>query len=388
MTNDTTTVRAGGAPQRFWQFRAEADAPTAELLLYGPISDTTWWGDEVTPALFAQELAALGNVQQLMVRIFSYGGDPFAALAIRALLDTHPAQLIVRIDGAAASAATLIAPLRATVIMPSNSAILVHHPMASGFIAMNAEQMRQYASELDAMSDTIVNAYQERTGMTREEIAALMDEDRWMYAAEAVGKGFADQLEQARMAACVHGDQLMVNGVGLELERFHGLQVDAIAEDSAAETDPAGTVALSTTDAEGDTVTYLTAIGCSVEMLARDCPELLAEIRTAARDEGVHAERTRQTALDELVADGTADIVSKARTSGLSPEACSLEIVRAMKASGKGAAFLAARRQDAEESNVNNVAANVANTGGSDDAERARIIGLAAANTKKEKTNG
>jgi len=262
------------AGQRFWSFRAAADEGAAELLLYGPISDTTWWGDEVTPKLFAEDLAAQGHVKKLSVRIFSYGGDPFAALAIRDLLNDHPAELTVRIDGAAASAATLIAPKRAKVVMPSNSAMLIHHPRAVGFISMSSEDMRAYAEHLDAMSEQFVNGYADRSGMAPEEINALMSEDRWMYAPEAVEKGFADELLTERMVASVDGEQLKIGGVGLELAKFDGLDVAEIATEEPAEEPPA----------EEPVVETIECIGTpTVDFLAVTFPSLVTEIRAAAR---------------------------------------------------------------------------------------------------------
>lgn len=95
-------------PKKFWQFRNQA-AGSAELLLYGDISDSSWWGDEVTPKTFADELNALGALTSLTVRINSGGGDVFAAQTIGNLLEQHTAQVTARIDGLCASAATIIA---------------------------------------------------------------------------------------------------------------------------------------------------------------------------------------------------------------------------------------------------------------------------------------
>ena len=89
-------------PKKFWQFRNQA-ADSAELLLYGDISDSSWWGDEVTPKTFADELNALGPLTSLTVRINSGGGDVFAAQTIGNLLEQHTAQVTARIDGLCAA---------------------------------------------------------------------------------------------------------------------------------------------------------------------------------------------------------------------------------------------------------------------------------------------
>jgi len=348
------------AGQRFWSFRAAADEGAAELLLYGPISDTTWWGDEVTPKLFAEDLAAQGDVKKLSVRIFSYGGDPFAALAIRDLLNDHPAELTVRIDGAAASAATLIAPKRAKVVMPSNSAMLIHHPRAVGFISMSSEDMRAYAEHLDAMSEQFVNGYADRSGMAPEEINALMSEDRWMYAPEAVEKGFADELLTERMVASVDGEQLKIGGVGLELAKFDGLDVAEIATEEPAEEPPA----------EEPVVETIECIGTpTVDFLAVTFPSLVTEIRAAAREEGVTAERERQAKLDRINTAATAEIVAKAKQDGTPVADVHEAIIEAGLKSERGIEFLNRRAADAHASGANGVAAGVAPDGDSDAAD-------------------
>ena len=85
-------------PKPFWKFQNVAGG-RAELLLYGDISDSTWWGDEVTPKQFAEDLDKLGAVSEITVRINSGGGDVFAAQTIGNLLEQHPANVVARIDG-------------------------------------------------------------------------------------------------------------------------------------------------------------------------------------------------------------------------------------------------------------------------------------------------
>ena len=96
--------------KHFWTFRAAAgDNAAPELILYGDIASETWWGDEVTPRQFTEELDALGAVPEIVVRINSGGGDVFAANAIYTRLKDNAAKITVKIDGWAASAATIVA---------------------------------------------------------------------------------------------------------------------------------------------------------------------------------------------------------------------------------------------------------------------------------------
>ena len=93
--------------KKFWKFCNQA-GNKVELLLYGDISQTSWWGDEVTPKQFAEELAGLGALDEITVRINS--GDVFAVQAIGNQLEQHPAAVTAKIDGLCASAATILHP--------------------------------------------------------------------------------------------------------------------------------------------------------------------------------------------------------------------------------------------------------------------------------------
>lgn len=93
--------------KKFWKFCNQA-GNKVELLLYGDISQTSWWGDEVTPKQFAEELAGLGALDEITVRINS--GDVFAAQAIGNQLEQHTAAVTAKIDGLCASAATILLP--------------------------------------------------------------------------------------------------------------------------------------------------------------------------------------------------------------------------------------------------------------------------------------
>ncbi|MCH5195936.1 MAG: Clp protease ClpP, partial [Oscillospiraceae bacterium] len=116
---------------KFWDFKASAQTSSggnsaeAELILYGDISQTSWWGDEVTPKQFDSDLAALGDVDEIVVRINSGGGDVFAANAIYTRLKDHKARITVKIDGWAASAATIIAMAGDTIQIPANGVFMI-----------------------------------------------------------------------------------------------------------------------------------------------------------------------------------------------------------------------------------------------------------------------
>ncbi|WP_026061972.1 head maturation protease, ClpP-related, partial [Rhodococcus rhodochrous] len=147
---------------------------SAELQLYGPVSEYSWWGDEVTPKAFRDELNALGDVDEIVVRLNSAGGDVFAGLHIYQLLKEHKAKVTVRVEGLAASIASIIACAGDTIIMPKGSMMMIHNPWTSVWGA-EANDLRHTADVLDKIRDALVEVYAEKTGMEADEIKALMD---------------------------------------------------------------------------------------------------------------------------------------------------------------------------------------------------------------------
>jgi len=175
------------------------DNKTGEVLLYGEISDVSWWCDEVTPKQFKEDLDALGDVETIKVFINSPGGDVFAGQAIYSMLKRHKAQVHVYIDGLAASIASLIAMAGDKVVMPANTMMMIHNPwtLAVG----NANDFRKLADDLDKIRDSMITAYGSRSALTTEEIKGLLDAETWLTAQECVEYGFADEVEETKELA-------------------------------------------------------------------------------------------------------------------------------------------------------------------------------------------
>ena len=187
--------------KKFWNLKA-LDEKTGELTLYGEISDVTWWGDEITPKQFKEELDALGDIDTLNVYINSPGGDVFAGQTIYSMIKRHKAQVNVYIDGVAASIASLIAMAGDKVIMPANAMMMVHNPWA--FAAGNAQDFRKLADDLDKIRDSMIVAYESKSALTTDEIKKLLDAETWLSAKDCHEYGFADEIEEAKQAAaCV-----------------------------------------------------------------------------------------------------------------------------------------------------------------------------------------
>ncbi|QNB48201.1 Clp protease ClpP [Thermanaerosceptrum fracticalcis] len=203
---------------KFWKFKAKDDG-TAELLLYGEISSSTWWGDEVTPKQFKKDLDDLGDVSEINVYINSEGGDVFAGQAIYSMLKRHRATINIYVDGLAASIASVIAMVGDKVIMPKNAMMMVHNPWT---IAIGtADDFRKLADDMDKIRESIITVYTDKSGMDQDKIIEMMDKETWMTAEEAVKYGFADEIEEEKqVAASLNGGFLMLNGQKFDLSKF------------------------------------------------------------------------------------------------------------------------------------------------------------------------
>lgn len=179
--------------RKFWNWIKNQDESGSEmrtLFLNGEISDETWYGDEVTPKLFKDELGA-GN-GPITVWINSPGGDVFAAAQIYNMLMDYPYDVTVKIDGLAASAASVIAMAGTTVEMSPVAMMMIHNPAT---IAIgDSDEMKKAVKMLDEVKESIMNAYEIKTGLARDKISKLMDAESWFNAKKAVELGFADKI--------------------------------------------------------------------------------------------------------------------------------------------------------------------------------------------------
>ncbi len=175
--------------KRFWNWiRNEAGGRV--LRLEGPIDEESFWGDEVTPKAFREELEA--DSGDVTVWINSPGGNVFAAAEIYTMLRDYPGTVTVKIDAVAASAASVIAMAGNKVLMSPVAMLMIHDPST---IAMgNARDMEKAISTLNEVKESIINAYAFKTGLTHNRIAKLMENETWMNAKKAVELGFADEI--------------------------------------------------------------------------------------------------------------------------------------------------------------------------------------------------
>ena len=178
---------------KFWKWSNSVSSNNQELILDGPIASDTWWGDEVTPDLFREELKQ--HAGDLTVVINSPGGDVFAGLAIYNALVNHNGNVTVRVDGLAASIASVIAMAGDKIIMSPGSMIMIHRP--SVYAAGTVDDMEKAKDVLLKIEEGITPIYAKRTGLSDEKIAELLEAETWMLADKAVELGFADEVSEA-----------------------------------------------------------------------------------------------------------------------------------------------------------------------------------------------
>ena len=160
------------------------------LFLNGTIAEDSWFDDDVTPQMFKEELMdGNGNIT---VWINSPGGDCVAAAQIYNMPREYEGKVTVKIDGIAASAASVIAMAGDTVLMSPVSMMMIHNPMTIAF--GDSEEMQRAIDMLKSVKDSIINAYELKTGMSRTKLAHLMDAETWMDANKAIELGFADEV--------------------------------------------------------------------------------------------------------------------------------------------------------------------------------------------------
>lgn len=319
----------------WWKAQATGE-DTGELLLYGDIGDG-WWTDNNAKE-FIKSIKALGELKSLTIRINSYGGDVFAGQAIYSFLKSISAEKVVRVDGIAASIASVVAMAGDRVVVPKNAMVMIHNPWS--FAGGEAKDMRKVADLLDKLRDQIALVYADKTGKDLDELRSLMDEETWMTGEEAVDMGFADETgEEIQVAASARGGVFRLTskaGAAVakleDLRKFKNKDVlqalypnadfadeETAPEEGGPEIPPPGG---EDEDKEVE--------GMDLDELRAKYPELCAALEA----EGAKGERSRLQALDELCEPGIEDVIFKAKyEEPRDARDCALDILKAKRAS-------------------------------------------------------
>lgn len=343
---------------KFWNFIPAAGNKPPELLLYGAISSQqSWWEDRVTPGKFNEELAALGDVSEIIVRINSGGGDVFAANAIFTRLKDCSAKITVKIDGWAASAATIIAMAGDTIKIAKNGVFMIHDPAMTVWDTFTAEDFEKMAEELKVIKQSIVNTYAMKSGRDMQDIEQLMSVETWWTGEDAVSNGFCDEIMFDDVSTAVeNSSHVVVNSVSLDVSSYKTLprslfnspkNPGCFTNTSAAKTQKKEEQNMAT----NESIT-------TVEALTAEYPDLVAKIVSNAKEE----ERARIKDIKETAINGFEDIVEDAMFEHpVSAAEVALKIVNEQKK--QGGTYLANRDADVTDSNAGNVGAAAKQTG-------------------------
>ena len=174
--------------KRFWNWSGPQNQRV--LTISGTIAEDSWVDDEVTPQVFQDELSQGKGPIDLWLN--SPGGDCVAASCIYTMLMNYPDDVNVKIEGIAASAASVIAMAGTKVSMAPTAMIMIHNPLT--IVGGQKEDLDQAAQMLAETKESIINAYELKTNLPREKISAMMDDETWMNVNKAIELGFADDM--------------------------------------------------------------------------------------------------------------------------------------------------------------------------------------------------
>ncbi|MBD5113566.1 MAG: Clp protease ClpP [Ruminococcaceae bacterium] len=218
--------------KKFWNWKKDAETSERTLFLNGAIAEESWFDDDVTPQLFKAELDS--GEGDITVWINSPGGDCIAAAQIYNMLFDYKGKVTVKIDGIAASAASVIAMAGDVVMMSPVSMLMIHNPAT---IAMgDHNEMQKAIEQLSEVKESIINAYEIKTGLPRKQLAKLMDEETWMNANKALELGFIDEIIGGKMPenSVIISEKTAVNSLVNKLEsnfaKSEGRSVNEIRE--------------------------------------------------------------------------------------------------------------------------------------------------------------
>ena len=355
-----------GAGNHFWQVKNLA-GNEAELILYGTISDNSWWGDEITPQQFVDDIKGLGSIDTLTVRINSGGGDVFAAQAIGAQIDSlnkAGTETVCRIDGLCASAATIIAAHCKRTVANSDALYMIHLPSVCLWDACDENDLQAYLNELKAVKDSILQLYAKKTGQDMDVLTGWMEDTSWFTANEAKENGFIDEVDEDAEPALIENraGALFVNSVYTGLcmneapdyvksalrkqRRFSNTKNPADAPENKEEPKMAENKTTGAPAAPAIT---------TADALRTAYPDLVKQIENAAAQSAATAERARIKDIEDMTAHGDEQTAYDAKF-GDKPQDAAAYAIACMKAQkAAGAKHMADAEDDAAKSGVNGV---------------------------------
>lgn len=341
--------------ERFWNM-AEVDGDTAEITMYGDVlsqQPIDWWtgepepGQYITPEGFAEDLAQIKDKKVINIKINSLGGDIYTALAIHNALKALPGKKNVIVEGIAASAASVIAMAGDTIKIYPGSIMMIHGVSVFIYDFFQIGDLKKLIRGMDASERAICAIYASKTKNDETTIRALMDKETWMTGAEAIAKGFADELLEGtgpQIQFNKANKMLLVNGVkhymdGLEIpERFHIPQIAAGPKNPDSNKNK--TTPAKTEEGENKNMT--------LEELKAQHPNLVAQIE----QEAVTADRNRIKEIEEIQDTiGDAEMIAEAKFTKPT-NAADLALAAMKKQAALGANFLQNRSNELNPANA------------------------------------
>lgn len=183
--------------------KASTDNKSADVFIYGEITKYAWeeYG-EVSSITFKNELDSLGDgIETINLYINSPGGSVFETMAIIAMLQRHPAEIISHVDALAASCASVLPMISKRIIMYNNSMMMIHN--AWTYALGNANELRKAADDIERINQSMIQFYLDRAGdkLDADTLKQLLDAETWLTAEEAMNYGLCDEIITANNAA-------------------------------------------------------------------------------------------------------------------------------------------------------------------------------------------
>lgn len=278
---------------KFWNIKAMADNSSTELFVYGDIVDSAYW-DEVGAKEFVADLSKVTS-NDITVRINSGGGSVFAGFAMYNSLKQHKANITVRVDGLAGSAASIVAMAGDKIIMPLGSMMFIHNSWT--YAAGNSGELKEHAEMLSKIDTTMLEVYKAKTGLDEATIKDLMDKDSWLTATEAKNLGFATDIEDISVAASLDGKNLVFGSVKFDYDKLpkNGLKIDIGASAVEANTNQKKEIKM------------------TFDELKAKFPNEIKALEDTAYANGVKAENQRLKEIDDLEVSGYKNLVVAAK---------------------------------------------------------------------------
>lgn len=294
--------------KQFWNIQTEGQ--TSHIDLFGFVGGSKEFNDGFNETDFLNELRAIPPDNALTISINSFGGSVYTALSIYSLLKNHKGQITFRIDGTAMSAATIITSVpNARVIMPRGSMMMIHK--VSVGIYGNADDLKKTVEDIEKLEQNVLEIYAEKTGKSIDAIRALVDQETYFTAEEAVAFGLADEVDET---------QTIENRVEEKIISINGLDIQARLLEKAPKS--------FFVSSEVKEVQVM-----NLETLKSDYPELFQAIRNEALAEGATKERARIQSIEEIAMAGHEALVTAAKFDGITTaEMLAVQMVKAEKA--------------------------------------------------------